>query len=257
MKQINKRSVLAALTALVLAAAALMAGCQSAPAAQNNTSLGNALSYSASDQTPAANGISVMGQGSITVKPDVANVTLGVETMDTDAGKARTANDAAMARVLAAIKGFGISEDDVTTTNFTMYPRYDDKGEKITGYTVSNTVNVKVKDLDKLGDVLGAASTAGANTAGGISFDVLDRTTAYNQALEQAMSKAKARAQVIAEACGVTLGRAITINESSSYSGPIYAMAESAMADKAASVPVSGGTLDVTASVSVVYEIVK
>jgi uncharacterized protein YggE len=253
MKRMNRRIILSALLALVLAAAALAAGCgKSLPAGDNNP----AGAQNAPDN-PASTGISVSAQGSVTVKPDVAYVQLGVETMDPDAGKARTANNEAMAKVLAAIKGFGISEDDVTTTNFNIYPRYDDKGEKITGFTVTNNVSVKVKDLDKLGDVLTAASEAGANTAGGISFDVQDRTAAYNQALAQAMEKAKARADVMAKACGVTLGKAVTINESSSYSGPTYAAAEDAMYSKAAGVPVSGGTLDVTASVSVVYEIVK
>jgi len=259
MRFFNKKAILVVLLAALLAAMALAAGCQSAaPAAQANSGAqANALANDLTGQNAAANGISVTGQGSITMKPDVAYISLGVETMDTDAGKARTANDAAMAKVLAAIKGFGISQDDVTTTNFSIYPRYDDKGVKITGFTVSNTVSVKLRSLDKLGDVLTAASDAGANTAGGISFDVLDRTAAYNQALAQAMDKAKARAQVMAQACGVNLGKALTINESSGYSGPTYATADSLAGSKAAPVPVSGGTLDVTASVSVVYEIVK
>jgi uncharacterized protein YggE len=128
----------------------------------------------------------------------------------------------------------------------------------IIGYIVSNNINVTVKNLDKLGDVLTAATAAGANMAGGISFDVLDRTGAYNQALAQAMDKAKARAQVMAQACGVTLGRALTINESSSYSGPTYAASTSLKGDVAApAVPVAAGQLEVTASVSVVYEIAK
>ena len=255
MMNINKKAILAALLAVMI----LAAGCQSSsPAVQGNNNAQDKLLSSVSGQNNGANGISVSGQGSITVKPDVAYISLGVETMDADAGAARKANDAAMAKVLAAIKGFGIADDDVTTTNFTIYPRYDDKGEKITGYTVSNTVSVKVKNLDRLGDVLGAASTAGANTAGGISFDVLDRTAAYNQALAQAMDKAHTRADIMAKACGVTLGRALTINESSSYNGPTYATSASLKGDVAApAVPVAAGQLEVTASVSVVYEIVK
>jgi uncharacterized protein YggE len=253
MKRIHRRIILSALTALLLMAAVLVAGCNKSLVAGENI----IPQSGPSDENPAATGISVSAQGSITVKPDVAYVQLGVETMDADAGKARKANDEAMAKVLAAVKGFGVSDDDVTTTNFNIYPRYDDKGEKITGYTVNNNVSVKVKNLDKLGDVLTAASEAGANTAGGISFDVQDRTAAYNDALAQAMEKAKARADVMAKACGVTLGRVMTVNESSSYSGPTYAVVEDAMYSKANAVPVSGGTLDVTASVSVVYEIVK
>jgi uncharacterized protein YggE len=256
MKRINRRSILAALLVMLLAASALLAGCGKSLTSSRNA-LPAGTQYFPADEDPASTGISVSAQGTVTVKPDVATVQLGVETMDADAGKARKANDEAMAKVLAALKGFGISEDDVTTTNYGIYPRYDDKGEKITGFTVTNNVSVKVRDLNKLGDVLTAASEAGANTAGGISFDVEDRTKAYNEALALAMEKAKARAEIMAKACGVTLGRAMVVNESSSYSGPTYAAADMAMASKAASVPVSGGTLDVTASVSVVYEIVK
>lgn len=267
MNHMNKRTLYLAVAILAALTMVFMAGCQgAAPVAKggaNNSP--NAVTYDAKagpltgDQSAGSNGISVSGQGTISVKPDVAYVSLGVETLDTDATKARKANDAAMAKVIAAVKGFGVTDEDITTTNFSIYPRYDDKGQTITGFTVSNSVNVAVKSLDKLGGLLTAASAAGANTAGGINFDVLDRTAAYNQALAQAMDKAKARADVMAKACGVKLGNVLTINESSSYSGPVFASASGSKMDLAAGapVPVSGGQLDVTATVNVVYEIVK
>jgi uncharacterized protein YggE len=127
MMNFNKRAILATLIAVMLTIMILAAGCQSpAPAVQGNNGTQGALLSSVNGQNAVANGISVSGQGSITVKPDVAYISLGVVTPpDADQLKARKANDDAMAKVLAAIKGFGISEDDITTTNFSISPQYD------------------------------------------------------------------------------------------------------------------------------------
>jgi uncharacterized protein len=268
MMSFKKKAIFTAMLAVVALVMVLAAGCKIITPVANTNNHANpdiavldakAVTYSSTtgNENTGSTGISVSGQGSITLKPDVAYITLGVETLDTDAAKARSTNDTAMAKVIAAVKGFGVTDEDITSTNFSIYPRYDEKGLKITGYTVSNAISVKVKNLDKLGDVLTAASAAGANTAGGINFDIMDRTAAYNQALAQAMDKAKARADVMATACGVKLGNVLTVSESSSYSGPIFAAADSLAGGKAASVPVASGQLDVTASVNVVYEIVK
>lgn len=267
MMNFKNKAVFTAILAMIALMMVFAAGCQSVPAAKDNNpnaidnsttslDLAKGTSYS-SDQNPGSSGISVSGQGSVSLKPDVAYIVLGVETQNVDFGKSRQANNEVMAKVIAAIKGFGVGEDDITTTNFSIYPIYDDK-QKITGYRVSNTVNVKVKNLDKLGDVITAATAAGANTSYGINFDILDRTAAYNEALAEAMSSAKARADLMAKALGVTLGKVLTVSESSGYSGPVFARGESAMdSAKAIGVPTASGQMDVTASVSVVYEIVK
>ena len=260
----NKR-LLITMAVLLAAVMMLATGCVSVPAGKanngQNANLNTAdaaklAAYGTSD-VQNNNGISVNGQGSITLKPDVAYIGVGVETMDNDSQKARTANDAAMKKVYDALKALSIEDKDITTTNYNIYPRYDNKGTAITGYTVSNNVRVKVKNLDKLGDALTAIGDAGANTSGGISFDVEDRTIAYNQALEQAMGKARARADVIAKACGVKLGKVMTINESSGYSGPMFSPEMASATKDSMAVPVSGGQLEVTASISVSYEIVK
>lgn len=265
MKRFHKKSILALTLAAALALAALLAGCQSAaPASQNGAQKSaGVLSYNTDvqngtdEQNPASTGISVSGQGSVYVKPDMATVQFGVQTLDADAGKARTANDDAMGKVIAAVKALGVSADEITTTNYSINPQYDSDNVNITGYAVNDTVSVKVLDLTKLGDVISAAVSAGANSSYGVNFDVQDRSDAYNQALAQAMDKAKARAALMAQACGVTLGRVMTINESSYSPGPMVAMDESFAGAKAASTPVSSGQLEIQASVSVVYEIVK
>ncbi len=265
MMSFNHKVSITALLAAILAAMLLLGGCtdpvraynDKGPVNNNIPASSDLLMGGSGSESADQGGISVSGQGSVTVKPDVATATLGVETTNADASKARKANNEAMDKVLKAVKAFGIAEDDITTTNFNIYPVYDEKGQKITGYRVTNTVSVRVKDLAKLGQVLTAATDAGANSSYGISFDVLDRTQAYNDALKQAMEKARARADVMATALGVKVGNVRTINESSSYSGPTYAVAEAAMDSKAGAVPVQSGTLEVTASVSVVYEIAK
>lgn len=268
MMNFKHKTVFTAFLAIVAAVALLAAGCVSAPAANHNIPAVNVsdsspVAYAAKadangSQDPAANGLTVTGQGKSTLKPDVAYVTLGVQTQDANAGRARGANDAAMAKVIAAVKGFGVADEDITTSNYNIYPYYDDKGVTLQGYRVENTVNVRVKSLDKLGDLLTAASDAGANTAWGISFDVSDRTAAYNDALGKAMDDAAARAQVMATALGVKLGKVLVVNESSSSSGPVYpGFSEGMAADKSGAVPTASGTVDISASVSVVYEIVK
>lgn len=248
--------------ALLVITALLMAGCAASPGNVPQTNItasgidGSAVKLAASPTNEdLSKGISVSGTASIQVKPDTASFTIGVETSDADAAKARAANDAAMQKVFDALKAQGIAEVDLQTVNYAIYARYNDSGTKITGYTVNNQVQVRVRDLDKLGDVLGAAGTAGANTAAGITFDISDRTAAYNQALEQAMAKAQTRAKVIADACGVKLGAATVINENSNYSGPVTREGAMAAGAKEDSVSVSAGQLEVNASVSVSFAI--
>lgn len=279
MMSFKKKAAFTAILSLIALMMVLAAGCTSLPAARDNSSTSNyapsgdaavlpannaatldvakGASYGTGDQNPGSTGITVSGQGAVTLKPDVAYVTLGVEVQNADFAKASKANNDAMAKVIAAIKGFGIGDEDIKTTNYSINPVYDDK-QKVTGYRVFNAVNVKVKVLDKLGDILTAATDAGANTSYGINFNIQDSTAAYNEALGMAMEKARARADLMAKTLGVTLGKVLTINESSYNQGGTFPGAESAMGDaKSISVPTASGQMDVTASVSVVYEIVK
>jgi uncharacterized protein len=262
MMNFKRKAIFTALLATVALVMVFATGCQGAQAPQGsnpgvNNPVIDSAKMAADVQNPADTGLTATGQGKTTMKPDVAYVILGVQTQDANAGKARGANDAAMAKVIAAVKGFGVTDGDITTTNYSIYPTYDDKGVALVGYRVDNTVSVRVKNLDKLGDVLTAASTAGANTAYGINFAVLDQTAAYNDALSKAMDDSKARAEIMAKALGVKLGRVLSINESSSSPGPIYPAAGMAMDSKSMGVPTSSGTVDISASVTVVYEIIK
>ena len=195
------------------------------------------------------NTVSVSGSAQVALKPDIAYVTLGVLSADSDFKKASAANDTAMAKVLSAVKAQGVEDKDIQTVNYSINPRYSADGKTITGYEVNNSVRVKVRSLDKLGAVLSDATTAGANSAYGLSFDVEDREAAYNQALTMAIKDAKQRAETLAKSAGTTLGTVLSVSESGGYTPyPIFVTW-----DKAAASPMSPGSLNVSASVSVTY----
>lgn len=199
----------------------------------------------------SSNSVSVSGSAQVALKPDIAYVTLGTTSADASAAKARTANDAAMAGVLAAVKAQGVDDKDIQTTNYSINPRYSSDGKTITGYEVNNSVRVTVRNLDKLGNVLSDATAAGANTAGGLSFDVQNREDAYNQALTLAIKDARQRAETLAKSAGETLSDVLGVTENSGYTPypyPVYSGL--AMRD---ALPVSAGNLNVSASVSVTY----
>lgn len=213
--------------------------------------LAGSIALAQPSPAPAENGntVSVSGSAQVALKPDIAYVTLGVLSADSDFKKAGAANDTAMAKVLSAVKAQGVEDKDIQTVNYSINPRYSADGKTITGYEVNNSVRVKVRSLDKLGAVLSDATTAGANSAYGLSFDVEDREAAYNQALTMAIKDAKQRAETLAKSAGTTLGTVLSVSESGGYTPyPIFVTW-----DKAAASPMSPGSLNVTASVNVTY----
>jgi len=198
--------------------------------------------------------VAVSGSAQMTLKPDIAYVTFGTLTYDASAGAARDANNILMAKVMDALKAQAVdTEKDVKTVNYSINPRYDANGTQITGYEINNSIQVKVRSLDKLGAIMDTAAAAGANLANGLSFGVEDSETAYNQALVKAIENAKQRADTLAKSAGGTLGAVVSASENGGYypPSPIY-YARGAM-DSAGSVPVSSGTLQVSANVSITY----
>ena len=160
--------------------------------------------------------ISVTGEAHVMVEPDMAHVFLGVETQGADAASAQAANNNTMGDVIESLMAFGISETDVQTMHFHMHPIHDwtDMDMRVIGYMVSNSVRVTVRDLDTLGDLLAAATDAGANATSHMSFAVYDGSEAYNQALTQAIADAQSRAELIAAALGTNLGPISHVSES-------------------------------------------
>lgn len=207
---------------------------------------------------PAAT-ITVTGEGHVEAAPDLATLSLGVTTQGETASAAMEANSAALATVVARMKAAGIADRDVQTSNLSLNPNWQQaEGSdtpKIVGYVATNVLTVRVRKLATIGSVMDAAITDGANTLNGISFGLDDPEPALDKARVAAVKAARARAEMLVTAAGGTLGRIVSINESGSTMPPMpmpmYRM-EAAMAD---AVPVEGGEVGMTASVTIVFEI--
>jgi uncharacterized protein YggE len=200
--------------------------------------------------------VTVTGSGKVTVVPDVARVYLGVTLTKPTVKEARNAAARVMTDVIAAIKGLGIADKDIQTTGLSLSARYaQNSSTKIVGYVISEQVQVTVRDLDKAGDVVDAATAKGASDVNGISFELADPAKALDDARTAAIAAARTSAQVMATAAHVTLGAVVSMSDASAPS-PIYygGMAvPSAGAD--VRTPVQPGTQDVSASVTVVFEL--
>ena len=204
--------------------------------------------------------LTVSGQGEVHGTPNQAMLSAGVVTTARTAASALADNSKAMNAVFATLKRAGIADKDMQTSNFSVQPQYatDKNGNTlrdITGYQVSNTVNVRVDDLSKVGPTLDALVSSGANSIGDIAFTIKDSKPLMAQARAAAVADAAARAQTLARAAGVTLGPILSINESGGYSQPrpMYRMAEMAVAS--APPPIAAGEESVTAGVSITWAI--
>lgn len=203
--------------------------------------------------------ITVTGEAAVQVAPDIATLSLGVTTEGTTAAEALSANNAALAAVLERLKGAGIAERDIQTSNLSVNPNWagggysSAEGAKITGFTASNIVTVTVRDLTKLGDVLDKAVADGANTLNGLSFGLAEPKPALDEARKKAVAEALDRAKLLTGAAGVEAGKIVSISENTGFQSPMPMMrAASAKAD---SVPLAQGELDMSASVTIVLEL--
>ncbi|MFK7903099.1 MAG: SIMPL domain-containing protein [Nitratireductor sp.] len=222
-----------------------------------------AIAHEKSEQ-PAT--IQVSGTAKANVAPDMAIMRLGVLREAKTARAALNANNKAMAEVLASMKDAGIEERDLQTSNFYIQPRYvhhrPKKGEaqkppRIVGYTVSNDLTVRVRDLTKVGEVLDKSVTLGVNNGGNIQFATDDPSAAIDKARENAMKNALKKAEILTSAANVELGDVITINENHSRPRPVQMargkfMAEASMADQ---VPIAAGENSYSVTVNVQWQI--
>ncbi len=219
---------------------------------------GSAVAQAPSTE-PAKRTLSVNGSAQAYLTPDIAYISVGVHTENEDASKAVADSNVKAKGVVDALQGMGIDPKDIRTTNFNIYPsqQYTPEGQlKGTIYMVDNSVYVTLRDLDKIGDVLGKAVSAGANSISGIQFDVADKNTALADARKAAVANARSLAQELAGAAGVTLGEIQSINYySSAYSPmPVFEGKGGGVATDA-SVPISTGQISLSVDVSMVFAI--
>ncbi len=207
--------------------------------------------------------ISLSGTGVVRAAPDMATISTGVVTQAQNAREALDANTAAMEQLISVLREAGLESRDIQTSDFNVSPQYvyserrDENGyslpPQISGYQVSNTVTIAVRDLEVLGAVLDQAVSVGANTINGISFSVADPEKLLEEARRRAFADARTKATTYADAAGVTLGDIESITEQPDYMPP-QPMMRAAYADMEAaqSVPVEAGeaTYSVTATVT-------
>jgi uncharacterized protein YggE len=209
--------------------------------------------------------LTLTGRAEVKAAPDMAVISAGTVSEAETARAALSANNEAMASVLKTIRDAGVAEKDIQTSNFSVQPKYTypprasdgtQDAPKIVGYTVSNTVTVIVRDLDKLGGVMDAVVTSGVNQMNGLDFTIAEAEPLRNEARRAAVADALARARLYAEAAGVKLGPIRTISEDSFVRPPQPVgrmMMEAKMAD--AAVPVAQGEQVIEATVNIVWEI--
>ncbi|MDP1547769.1 MAG: SIMPL domain-containing protein [Anaerolineales bacterium] len=205
--------------------------------------------------------LNVSGIGVVYLTPDIAYINVGVNTQRENASEAVGVNKAQTTAVIEAIKDFGVDAKDIRTTNFSIWsnPQYDPSGQiQGTTYVVDNTVNVTVRDLDKLGDLLDAAISAGANSIYSIQFDVADKTQANKDARAKAVEDAKDEALGLAESAGLSLVDIQTISYYESGASPYYFEGKGGgggAVSEAATVPIQPGQLAISVTVNLIYTI--
>ena len=206
-----------------------------------------------------AQGISVTGTGEASGAPDLALLTLGVSTEKRSVKEARDEAAQAMDAVLSSLKDNGVEEKDIQTRQLSIEPQFDyiDGRQQLRGFRVTNIVSAKVRDLDRTGEVIDDAASAGGDLVQvqSLSFTIEEPDDLRAEAREEAVAEARAKAERLAELAGVKLGKPITINEEGFVQPPIpFARGELAAAP-AAETPIQPGELEVSVSVSVLFAI--
>jgi uncharacterized protein YggE len=214
-----------------------------------------APAYAETDQPPAF--ISVTGEAHISVPPDLAQIDAGVTSEAKSAREASDANNAAMGKVLLALKGAGIDEKDYQTSRLSLQPQNSIPKQgapsTIIGYRASNRVTIRVHDVTKVAGVIDTLVGAGANELGGINFMVSQASKLLDDAREQAVADARRKAEIYAKAAGVTLGVPISISEAGAAQ-PMF-RAKMALPMAAAPAQIAQGEETLSVSVAVVWAI--
>lgn len=251
--------------AVVLTAALLFIGCE---ASVNQEKWQEQVSSMSAEETPGAispspgtqpvqtneSTISVSTTETVTASPDMAYIQMGARTEGNSADEALQKNNQIVDAFLNAVKGQGLTDEDIKTSYINMYQDYEDPGK----FIVENTFEFTIRDIDSIGAVIDAGVGAGANTAYYLSFDVSDRDKKYMEALQMAMQSVNAKADTLAQAGGYTIVRPLSIQEagaSSYYNEMIPMEAEAAAADTGSAMQVMPSEIEISATVSGTYVI--
>lgn len=209
--------------------------------------------------TTKSDTFNVTGEGKVTIKPDIAFISVGIQANGSSVKSVQEQINSVINKVSESVKGLGVDSKDIQTRNYSINPDYDYTGgnQRIKGYIASTNLSIKVREIDKVNEVIDAATGNGANQVGGISFDVDDRTKAENEARQKAVEEAKKKAQNAASIAGFKLGRIINYSESfAGYPGPIpLTKTQDAIGGLENPTRVEPGSTDVTVVVTLSYEL--
>lgn len=203
--------------------------------------------------------VTVRGEASISVKPDLAIITFGTLSQSPQVASALEANNQSMRKLFETIKAFGVPDKNVQTSGFNVRPQYESgrivgRARRIVGYSVRNNVTVKLRDLSRTGDFIAKLAGQGANQFHGLHFIAEKTPDRMDKLRKAAVGDAARKARILAESAGLKLGRAIRITEGSAIiPGPRPMIAEQARA--LGSTPVAPGESALRLSVTVVFEI--
>ena len=220
--------------------------------------------HAADTGEPSPAVVSVTGTGAVTAVPNMALVTVGVTSQESGAAGAVAANNRSMAALNKALDAFDIAERDRRSSGFSVQPRYDHRRNpggmpEIIGYTVSNRVTIRIRDLDSVGDVLGAVIDSGGNTIDSLQFGNEDVDELLDEARQLAIKNARHKAELYAAAASVKVGRVISIAEGGAAAVPRPQLrgeaARIAMSADLSPVPIAAGENEFKATINVVYEL--
>lgn len=205
--------------------------------------------------------ITIEGEGKVMSPPTLAQTDVGVYSEAKDVASAQKDNTDKMNAIQAAMQKLGIKKDDMQTSGYSVSPKYNwaNGNQTLMGYSVSQNLHVKIRDLNKIGEVLAQAGSVGANQVNGVTFSIDDPTKVKQEARKKAIEDARVKAEELADSLGLKVKRVVNFSENSSdFPRPIpYAMGDMAMTKEAAPMApeIQSGSLDVVSHVSVTFEI--
>lgn len=203
--------------------------------------------------------LSVTGEGRKYLSPDIADLTMGVRTDNKKTAiLATTENTAVMEKVIASLKSQGVESADIKTGSYNLFPQYnytESKGQELTGWTLEQTVRVRVRDIVRVGEIVARATEAGANTVASISFTRENTDDIKRLAREEAIEKAKQKAQELAASTGIELGDVVTVYENEVQTPYPYYGGYGLGGGGEGAAPVQPGQNEYVIQVTVVYEV--
>lgn len=239
-----KRAVIAAVVLLPFLAATMACGDETTVQSSNEPDTG----------------ITVSGEGRVSASPDLARLSLGVSALAPSVSEAREQAASALSAMIQSLRDNGVDEDDIQTQQLSIQPEYNfDNGQQtLRGFRVTNIVDVKIREIDRTGEIVDGAAAAGGDTTQimGLSFTIDDPTSLQDQARAEAVEDARQKAQTIADAAGVDLGDPIRISEGGgTVPVPVFERGFAADAAQQVGTPIEPGELDVVISVSVTFDL--